>query len=60
MISTAVSTGFIGSFTTFSAVSIETVTMFQSGNILMAAFYVFISISGGFLMSNLGFHRSRE
>ena len=60
MISTAVSTGFIGSFTTFSAVSVETVNMFQSGNVLLAAFYVFISISGGLLMSSLGFQRSRE
>ncbi|MEK4129481.1 CrcB family protein [Solibacillus sp. FSL W8-0474] len=60
MIRTAVSTGFIGSFTTFSAVSVETITMFQTGNVLLAAFYVFLSISGGLLMSRLGYQRSRE
>ncbi|WP_339215906.1 CrcB family protein [Solibacillus sp. FSL W8-0372] len=60
MIRTAVSTGLVGSFTTFSAVSVETVTMFQSGNVLLAVLYVFISFSGGLLMSSLGFQRSRE
>jgi len=37
-------TGFCGGFTTFSAFSSETVTLFQSGNLLTAFFYVAASV----------------
>lgn len=57
---TAIGTGFIGSFTTFSAVSVETVTMFQSGKLILPAIYVFISMTGGLLMSRIGFRVSKE
>lgn len=56
----AITTGFIGSFTTFSAVSVETVNLFESGNILLGALYIVLSIFGGLLMSQLGFRMNKE
>ena len=52
---TAIGTGFVGSFTTFSTLSIETVTMFQNGELWLGALYVMASIVGGLFMSRLGF-----
>ncbi|WP_050182062.1 fluoride efflux transporter CrcB [Domibacillus robiginosus] len=60
VIATAIGTGFVGSFTTFSTLSIETVTMFQAGNTLLAVLYVLISAFGGLLMSRLGFSVKKE
>lgn len=57
---TAIGTGFIGSFTTFSTVSVETVELFENGKILMGVLYIFVSIVGGILMSRLGFKVSEE
>lgn len=54
-VKTAISTGFIGSFTTFSAVSVETVSLFQNGDALFGVLYIFLSIFGGLIMSQLGF-----
>lgn len=59
-IATVIGTGFIGSFTTFSTLSIETIALFQSGNILLGLLYVFVSIIGGLVMSRLGFRLNRE
>lgn len=39
-----VMTGFLGGFTTFSAFSLETVTLFQRGETAQAAAYVLISV----------------
>ncbi|RBP70186.1 camphor resistance protein CrcB [Alkalibaculum bacchi] len=55
-ITTAIGTGFVGSFTTFSTLSVETVKLFQNGAILLGLLYVFVSIVGGLLMSRLGFN----
>lgn len=52
----AVTTGFLGSFTTFSALSIETVLLFEDGHFLMGVLYVGISLIGGILTGLLGFH----
>ena len=52
---TAIGTGFVGSFTTFSTLSIETVTMFQNGELWLGTLYVMVSIVGGLFMSRLGF-----
>ena len=53
-----IGTGFIGSFTTFSAFSTEVVLMVTSGDKLLAACYIFASIIGGFLSAALGFYMS--
>jgi|SRR5690625_98111 len=52
----SVGTGLIGSFTTFSTFSLETVTLIQSGAFLSALFYVFTTIFGGLLFTYIGFH----
>lgn len=59
-ITTAIGTGFVGSFTTFSTLSVETVKLFQDGAILLGILYVFVSIMGGLLMSRLGFNIGSE
>ena len=60
VITTAIGTGFVGSFTTFSTLSVETIQLFQSGSIGLGILYVFISIVGGMLMSQLGFNVEKE
>lgn len=57
---TAIGTGFVGSFTTFSTLSIETVQLFQKGDFLLGVFYIFVSLVGGLLMSRLGFNLSSK
>lgn len=54
---TVIGTGFLGAFTTFSALSVETVQMFEQGKVWMAFLYVVVSIVGGILMSNLGWKK---
>ena len=60
VIATAIGTGFVGSFTTFSTLSVETVQLFQSGSIGLGILYVFVSLVGGMLMSRLGFNMEKE
>lgn len=50
-----IGTGLLGSFTTFSSFSMETVELIQAHNFLIAAVYVSVSVLGGLLMSWLGF-----
>lgn len=52
----AITTGFLGSFTTFSALSIETVLLFEDGRFLVGVLYVGVSIIGGIVTGLLGFH----
>lgn len=56
----AVATGFIGSFTTFSTFSLETVELLKRNEIKLAVVYVLCSIIGGLLMSQLGFRMNKE
>lgn len=54
-IKTALGTGFIGSFTTFSTLSVETVNLLLHGKLVLAFLYIVASIFGGLWMSRLGF-----
>lgn len=49
-----VGTGFIGSFTTFSTFSVETVALWQQHQYFLAICYVLASLWGGLLMIKLG------
>jgi len=59
-VKTAIGTGFVGSFTTFSTVSVETVELFNNGRIQIGMLYLFVSIVGGIFLSQIGFKDSVE
>lgn len=48
-------TGLLGGFTTFSAFSMEMLTMLQAGAGLKAASYAVISVLGGLALAFLGY-----
>jgi len=50
----ALSTGLIGSFTTFSTFAVETIEL-MTRNFFLAAFYVVLSVIGGLGLCYLGF-----
>jgi fluoride exporter len=50
----ALTTGVIGSYTTFSTFCLETVQLIESGDYLSGMFYVGISLFGGLLLVKLG------
>jgi len=51
---TGLGTGFIGSFTTFSAFSVETANLILDKNYIIAGSYTTASLVGGFLSAGLG------
>jgi len=51
----AIGTGLIGSFTTFSTLSVELSLLLQEGQYLLAICYVFISMIGGLVCAFGGF-----
>ncbi|KXH86892.1 CrcB family protein [Sporosarcina sp. HYO08] len=51
----AVTTGFLGAFTTFSTLSWETVTLIQNEQLVLATSYVLLSIFGGLAAGAIGF-----
>ncbi|WP_153730896.1 fluoride efflux transporter FluC [Sporosarcina obsidiansis] len=55
-----VTVGFLGAFTTFSAVSIETIQLLDEGLIGLAGSYVFGSLLGGLIMAAFGFLLARK
>ncbi len=50
----AVETGVIGSFTTFSTFSVETMQLFAKGSYMVAIAYILLSILGGFAFAWFG------
>jgi fluoride exporter len=52
---TAIGTGMIGSFTTFSTFSVETVNLLTHSHLFIALIYILGSVFGGLLMSWAGF-----
>ncbi|PID24420.1 CrcB family protein [Sporosarcina sp. P7] len=57
---TVITSGFLGAFTTFSAVSVETVELLSDGFFGLAVTYVFSSLLGGLAMAALGFSLARR
>ncbi|MFT8872013.1 MAG: CrcB family protein [Sporolactobacillus sp.] len=53
-LASAIGTGFVGSFTTFSTFSLESVQLFQRGAYCLAALYVLLSAFGGLAACLLG------
>jgi fluoride exporter len=51
-----IGTGFIGSFTTFSTFTVESISLFQTGSILLALLYITTSTIAGLLLVYSG-HR---
>jgi CrcB protein len=51
-------TGFLGGYTTFSAFSIETLSLFQQGHLLVPLLYAASSLLLGLLAAYLGFRLS--
>lgn len=60
VLQTAVTTGFFGSFTTFSAVSMETVDLFQRGNGMIACSYLLASVVAGLFLGFVGMRVGRK
>ncbi|MEJ6529422.1 fluoride efflux transporter CrcB [Exiguobacterium sp. USCH10] len=53
---TIIGTGMIGSFTTFSTFSVETIQLVEHDHVLLAVTYVFLSITLGLWSSWFGYH----
>lgn len=56
----AIGTGLIGAFTTLSTLSVDAVTLIDSGKFLIAAFYIFISLFGGLLFAAFGLRKGEQ
>jgi fluoride exporter len=55
-IKTGITTGVIGSFTTFSTVSLEVYQLFQEGLYVSLGMYLFLSLAGGLTLAAIGFN----
>lgn len=52
-----ITTGFIGAFTTYSSLSLDTVVLLENGHILLASLYLIISMFLGFIFIALGYKK---
>ncbi|WP_167629894.1 fluoride efflux transporter CrcB [Listeria valentina] len=57
---TAMGTGFVGSFTTFSSFSVENIHLLQAGAYAEAFLYIAISLIGGLAAAALGYKVSKR
>ncbi|WP_411343466.1 fluoride efflux transporter CrcB [Paenibacillus sp. WLX1005] len=57
---TAVGTGFVGSFTTFSTFSLESIQLLEQQMYVLAMLYIGASLFGGLLATRLGFYLSQR
>lgn len=48
-------TGLVGSYTTFSTLSMDAVLLYEKGDFLLSTFYILVSIVGGLFLSRIGF-----
>jgi len=58
-IQTAITTGFIGSFTTFSTFNIELIQLLEKHYFFYACFYFVLSTVGGYLFCLIGYGLAR-
>ncbi|WP_153721760.1 fluoride efflux transporter FluC [Sporosarcina cascadiensis] len=56
----AITVGFFGAFTTFSAVSLETIRLLEDGLLVLAGVYIIMSLLGGLAMAALGFSLAKK
>ncbi|MFO1443774.1 fluoride efflux transporter CrcB [Bacillus sp. Bva_UNVM-123] len=56
----AIGTGIIGSFTTMSTFSIETVQFIYFGHYFNAFIYIMLSVFGGIIAAYLGYYHRKE
>ncbi len=57
---TALTSGVIGSYTTFSTFCYETVHLFESGEYIFGFFYLFVSLYGGLFFVKAGMKLSKQ
>ncbi|MBM7645575.1 CrcB protein [Scopulibacillus daqui] len=57
---TGLGTGIIGSFTTFSTFSVETVKLMENAHLGLAFLYVMVSLFGGLLLSYAGYRAGEK
>jgi CrcB protein len=55
---TGIATGLIGSFTTFSTFSVETLNLLQNGQWMLALLYVLLSLWGGLVLAWWGIRKA--
>lgn len=56
----ALGTGLVGSYTTFSTLSMDAVLLYETGDVWLSIFYIILSMAGGLIFSQAGFHVGRR